>query len=164
MNRCSCNKRSLQFSASQVFLVAAFSSEHWVPTDMMSRSYLPAKGQETYSEFEAVNVVQFLPIGQERLEKFRLETERDGTMQVLKTTILKGWPEEKSGVSPLVTPYYSVRDELSIYDGLVFKGERLVVPQALRAEIKKELHASHAGVEGCLRRGKGECLLAKYEL
>ena len=32
MNRCSCNKRSLQFSASQVFLVAAFSSEHWVPT------------------------------------------------------------------------------------------------------------------------------------
>ena len=38
--------------------------------DMMSRSYLPAKGQETYSEFEAVNVVQFLPIGQERLERF----------------------------------------------------------------------------------------------
>ena len=37
--------------------------------DTMSRSYLPAKGQETYSEFEAVNVVQFLPIGQERLEK-----------------------------------------------------------------------------------------------
>ena len=32
VNRCSCNKRSLQFSASQVFLVAAFSSEHWVPT------------------------------------------------------------------------------------------------------------------------------------
>ena len=72
--------------------------------DMMSRSYLPAKGQETHSEFEAVNVVQFLPIGQERLEKFRLETERDSTMQVLKTTILKGWPEEKSAVSPLVTP------------------------------------------------------------
>ena len=38
--------------------------------DMMSRSYLPTKGQDTYSEFEAVNVVQFLPIGQERLEKF----------------------------------------------------------------------------------------------
>ena len=83
--------------------------------DMMSRSYLPAKGQDTYSEFKAVNVVQFLPIGQERLEKFRLETERDSTMQVLKTTILKGWPEDKSRVSPLVTPHYSVRaDELSI--------------------------------------------------
>ena len=88
------------------------------------------------------------------MEKFQLKTERDSTMQVLKTTILKGWPEDKSGVSPLVTPYYSVRDELSIYDGLVFKGEPLAVPQALRAEIKKQLHASHAGVEGCLRRGR----------
>ena len=55
---------------------------------MMSRSYLPAKGQGIYSEFEGVNAVQFLPIGQERLEKFRLKTERDSTMQVLKTTIL----------------------------------------------------------------------------
>ena len=64
--------------------------------NMMSRSYLPAKGKDTYSEFEAVNVVQFLPIGQERLEKCRLETERDSTMQVPKTTILKGWPEDKS--------------------------------------------------------------------
>ena len=57
------------------------------------------------------------------MEKFQLKTERDSTMQVLKTTILKGWPEDKSRVSPLVTPYYSVRDELSIYDSLVFKGE-----------------------------------------
>ena len=122
--------------------------------DMMSRSYLPAKSQDTYSEFEAMNAVQFLRIGKERLEKFRLETERDSTMQVLKTTIVKGWPEDKSRVSSLVTPYYSVRDELSIYDGLVFKGERLVVPQALRAEIKKELHASHAGLEGCLKRAR----------
>ena len=75
-------------------------------------------------------------------------------MQVLKTTILKGWLEDKSRVSRLVTPYYSVRDELSIYDSLVFKGEQLVVPQARRAEMKKELHASHAGVEGCLRRAR----------
>jgi len=44
--------------------------------------------------------------------------------------------------------------ELSIYDGLVFMGERLVVSQALRAEIKKELHTSHADVEGSLRRAR----------
>ena len=75
-------------------------------------------------------------------------------MQVRKTTILKDWPEDKSRVSPLVTPYCSIRDELSIYDGLIFKGERLVEPETLRAEIKKELHASHAGVEGCLRRAR----------
>ena len=93
-------------------------------------------------------------MGQGRLQKFRLETEKDDILQALKTTILKGWPEDKSKVSSQLTPYYSMRDELSIYDGLVFKGERLVVPQQLRAEIKKDLHASHAGVEGCLRRAR----------
>ena len=54
-------------------------------TDMMSRSYLLAKDQDTYSEFEVVNVVQFLLYW----------TRRDSTMQVLETTILKGRPEEK---------------------------------------------------------------------
>ena len=69
-------------------------------------------------------------------------------------TILKGWPEDWSKISPQLTPYYSLRDELSIYDGLVFKGECLVVPQGLRAEIKKDIQASHAGVEGCLGRAR----------
>jgi len=55
----------------------------------MSRSYLPADGQETCNEFEVVNTVQFLPIGQRKLQKFRVETENDDTLQVLKTTILK---------------------------------------------------------------------------
>ena len=69
-------------------------------------------------------------------------------------TILKGWPEDWSKISPQLTPYYSLRDELSIYDGLVFKGECLVVLQGLRAEIKKDIQVSHAGVNGCLRRAR----------
>ena len=36
----------------------------------------------------------------------------------------------------------------------MFKGERLLVPQGLRAEIKKDIHVSNAGVEGCLRRAR----------
>ena len=68
--------------------------------DMMSRSYLPADGQETCNEFEVLNAVQFLPMGRVRLQKFRLETERDNTLQVLKTTILKGWPRRSPRSPP----------------------------------------------------------------
>ena len=64
-------------------------------------------------------------------------------------TILK----DRSKVSPELTPCYNM-SWLSIYDGLVFKGKRLVVPQGLRAEIKKDIRASHAGVDGCLRRAR----------
>ena len=121
---------------------------------MMSRSFLPADGQLTPSEFESVNAIQFLPMREERVQKIQLETAKDETLQLLMDTMLKGWPEDRSKISPQLTPYYSMRDELSIYDGLVFKGERLVVPQGLRAEIKKDIHASHAGVEGCLKRAR----------
>ena len=51
-------------------------------------------------------------------------------------------------------PLYDMRDELGAYEGLVFKGERLVVPQGLRAEIKKDIHVLQAGVEGCLSRAR----------
>ena len=47
-----------------------------------------------------------------------------------------------------------MKGELSICDGLVFKGERLVVPQGHRAKVKKDIHALDAGVEGCLRRAR----------
>lgn len=56
--------------------------------------------------------------------------------------------------SPSKLPHCSVRDELHIYDGLVFKGEQLVTHIGLRDEIKRDLHASHAGVEGYLRRAR----------
>ena len=62
-----------------------------------------------------------------------------------------------------MSPFNSVRDELGIYDGLVFRGGWLVVLQGFRTGIKRELHASHAGMDGCLRRAR-ECRLAKYEL
>ena len=109
--------------------------------DMMSRSYLPTAKIPIARLKGWVPSNSFLCV-----EKFRLETKKDNTLQVLKTTILKAWPEDKSKVPPLVTPNYNVRDKLSIYDGLVFRGEWLVVPQGLRADEKRELHASHAGV------------------
>ena len=103
--------------------------------DTMSRSFLPADGQPTPSEFGSVNAVQFLPMRQERGQKIQLETAKDETLQLLMDTILRGWPEYQSKMSPQLSRYYSMRDELSIYDGLVFKRERLVVPQGLRAEM-----------------------------
>ena len=37
---------------------------------------------------------------------------------------------------------------------LVFKGHQLVVPLCLRKEMMEVIHASHIGIEGCLRRAR----------
>ena len=78
-------------------------------------------------------------------------------MQVLTKMILQGWPNEKSSVHPLALPYFYQRDELTLQNGLIFRGERVVVPKKLRETMKQKIHSSHMGAEACLRRAR-ECI------
>ena len=124
--------------------------------DTLSRAYLPTT-EGRHSNFEQVHALQHLAITDTRLEAIREATDADEVMTTLKNTILHGWPEEKPHVPPQVQGYFSFRDEMSVYDGIVFKGERVVVPTSQRSILKEKLHSSHLGVDGCLRRAK-ECL------
>ena len=90
----------------------------------------------------------------ERLEEFRRATEHDDVMLSLKTTIMNGWPSDKSTLPSTLNPYYSFADELSVQDGIIFKGERVVVPTSLRSDMKRVIHTAHLGVSGCLRRAR----------
>jgi hypothetical protein len=78
-------------------------------------------------------------------------------LQKVKVVITQGWPEEKNQLPAELTPYYSFRDELSVQDGLIFKGERVVVPMSLRSNMKMAIHSTHTGIEGCLKRAQ-ECM------
>ena len=70
---------------------------------------------------------------------------------------MDGWPTEKKDLPHQVAPYFPYRDELSVQDGLVFCGERVVIPTDLRQTLKERVHSSHLGIEGCLCRAR-ECL------
>lgn len=50
-----------------------------------------------------------------------------------------------------------MRDELTVQDGLIFKGNAVVIPRNLHAAMKAKIHSSHLGIEACLRRAR-ECL------
>ena len=90
----------------------------------------------------------------EKIEEMRHHTNCDPALQQLKQTILQGWPKDKSQLPPLVTPYFSIHDELAVTDGLIFRGERLVVPKEMRSQIERDIHAGHQGVDTCLRRAR----------
>ncbi len=65
-----------------------------------------------------------------------------------------GWPEDKKDVPSELMPYFHAREEFTVQDGLIFKGERVVIPVSLRPEIRNALHSSHLGIESCLRRAR----------
>ena len=75
----------------------------------------------------------------------RTSNENDAQMQTLKSTILEGWSEERSSCKPNIVEYWNHRDELSVDDGLIFRGQTLIVPKQLRAEILVQVHKGHLG-------------------
>ena len=122
--------------------------------DTLSRAFLPKVGDDSQEEFETINALTYLVMSDERVCEIRQHTSRDPALQQLKRTIQEGWPDDKLALPSLVAPYFSIRDELAVTDGLVFRGERLVIPKSLRSEIKKDIHSGHQGVESCLRRAR----------
>ena len=123
--------------------------------DMLSRSYLPYT--DGSDDFAQVNLVDSLSMGPDRLRQIKEETDKDESLQLLKVVIQQGWPDEKDFLPSQTLPYFNVRDELSLSDGLVFRGERIVIPSSLRKEMIKTVHNSHLCVESSLRRAR-ECL------
>ena len=119
--------------------------------DTLSRAYLP-NTCEASDEAEHINMIQSLPITKDRLKQIQTETEKDTTLQQLKATIMEGWPNDKQQVNPCIFAYYHFRDELTVQGGLIFRGERVVIPASLRTSMKLRIHTSHLGIEGCLRR------------
>ena len=56
-----------------------------------------------------------------------------------------------------IASYFSMRDELAVHDGLIFRGERVIVPQGMRKHIEKRHHLSHLGADSMERRAR-ECV------
>ena len=119
--------------------------------DLLSRASMPKEeGEET----ETINMSKHLPMREEKIMRFREESEKDEVQQELKKVITTGWPDSL-GESPMLTiPYYHFRDELSVQESLIFRGERLVVPKHMRKEMLEEIHRGHGGEQACLRRAR----------
>ena len=73
-------------------------------------------------------------------------------LQQLRQTIYHGWPDSRKETPECLYPYFDLRDELTVRGELVFKGQQLVVPAALRKELMAVTRATDIGIEGCIRR------------
>ena len=72
----------------------------------------------------------------------------------LKAQILAGWPDKIKNVPSDLKPFYTFCDELTVDGNLIFKGDRLFVPQSARQSMIERAHSSHIGINGCIRRAK----------
>ena len=70
--------------------------------------------------------------------------DRDPLLSRVRNLALQGWHDVEDKEIP---PFNRRKQELSMQDGCVLWGSRVVVPQAGRAKVLEELHDGHPGVQ-----------------
>lgn len=121
--------------------------------DTLSRAPLETTEHDN-KEINIVCGIHTLPIKGTCLEKIQDASTKDEEILALKQMITKGWPEDRVDVSPIIRSYFDYRDELGIQDGVVVRGERIVIPKVMRKEMKDKIHLGHLGINSCLRRAR----------
>jgi hypothetical protein len=81
------------------------------------------------------------------MDQARTSTTQDQVLGQLKVYIINGWPKYRNQINPCCSQYWNYKEELILEDGIIFKGERMVIPQILRKSFLKDLHRSHMGEE-----------------
>ena len=78
--------------------------------------------------------------------------EKDPALQALLQVSDEEWPAKKSDGPKPIRLYFEINNTLSYHDGIILRGDRILISFALRSEMKKRLHSSHLGYDSMLRR------------
>ena len=128
-----------------------------VVSDALSRAYLKDQKPEiSDAEMNYIihSVISSLPISDEKLKQFQTETSMDETLRALHKYVMNGWPKNNNDINPTTMPYFNIHDEISVANGLVLKGERIIAPLSMRKEMKQIIHSGHQGIEKCKARAR----------
>jgi hypothetical protein len=119
--------------------------------DTLSRAYTHSDESIIEQEYEVMAIEN---VSDRRIEQVKRAIQDDEVYRRLMKTIQAGWPRHRNNVHKTLLEYFQVRDELTIDDGVVRRGERLVVPASLQQEYLKILHNGHPGMETTKRRAR----------
>ncbi|XP_052276600.1 uncharacterized protein K02A2.6-like [Dreissena polymorpha] len=120
--------------------------------DCLSR--LPLENHYEKTIDEELMVLKLDTLSCSNHDKIARATQADEQFQVLAKVIIRGWPETKCEVPVEAVPFWDYRDEISIYNGVLYRGERVCIPKEMRTETLKAIHKSHLGVVNCKKRAR----------
>ena len=90
----------------------------------------------------------------EKLNRIKTETSKDGSLLSVTNYYHKGWPDHKKDIKTEARPYWTMRNELHVINNILFRNNKIVIPQSLRKEMLQRIHEGHFGVEKCKRRAR----------
>ena len=125
-------------------------------TDALSRDPIPEQEEKSLTLQEEVetfvnSLTKSLPATEQRLELYCREQEQDEECGQVREYCKTGWPK-KQRVPLHLTPYWKVKDNLTICNNLLLYNSRIVIPKSLQRETLQSIHSGHLGIEKCKKR------------
>ncbi len=109
---------------------------------------------ELMKDIEEVDPNLYHNVTDKSLKKVAEATAEDDNLLTLSTLIMFGWPSDKTQVPFNVRDYWPYRDELSVQDGIIYRGTRVLIPTALRPRMLEQIHSAHLGAARCIRAAR----------
>ena len=103
--------------------------------------------------FHVSSILNHIPATESRLAQVRQHQEQDEVCKWLIQFCLTQWPE-KHMLEERLQPYYGMAREMSIEDGLLLRGSRIVIPSALQHDTLQKIHAGHMGIAKCWEKAR----------
>ncbi|XP_018366780.1 PREDICTED: uncharacterized protein K02A2.6-like [Trachymyrmex cornetzi] len=133
------------------------SGKHLYFADALSRAHYDDKDcvineNDIQAQIDLIQLSDGISL--KRKEIIITETNVDSELIELKKVIKEGWPKMKNSLNDQIKPYWGIRDELTEINGLILKGNQIVIPKALRQEMLNRLHYVHLGLEKTMLKAK----------
>uniref|UniRef100_A0A914DXM4 RNA-directed DNA polymerase n=1 Tax=Acrobeloides nanus TaxID=290746 RepID=A0A914DXM4_9BILA len=77
--------------------------------------------------------------------------------QIYKFVEESNWPRIHQAEDPKLYNYQTVKKQLSIQNGLIFRGDQIVIPVTLRERMLKSLHSVHIGSKKMILNARNLC-------
>ena len=136
-------------------LTSSTSKADLLIADALSRSHTTNQTRsQREEEIETIGLVIQDQSMTSHLKEIAEETAKDNVLQSVIHHISENWFICKRRLPMDVHPFWSCKDQLSFSDGIVYRGDRIVVPATLRKSLTEKLHQAHMGVESSLRRAR----------
>ncbi|KAK9702746.1 Integrase zinc binding domain [Popillia japonica] len=148
------NKRLIKYN----FDIEYLPGSRMYIADLLSRSFMENKSNIKDENIVAVHCLNLdLPISERNLDLLKTETARDPVLLKVKQFCCERWPKHINCIdnNEQLIAFSKIKDNLRIHNGLVFFGDKIIVPEKLRQLMLQKLHnTSHLGIEKCKARAR----------
>ena len=135
---------SLYLSMFEYTLTFRNTSAH-ANADALSRLPLPKKPEDHLEPAELVLLLSHLESSPVSSTQIAAATRKDPILSTVMQYVSQGWPRAIPG-QPHLSAYFEKKEELSLFEGCLLWGSRVIIPQPCQEAVLAQLHEGHQGM------------------